>query len=70
MDGRGKVVAVDPPALDLAAGAAGSASVRLVVPADAPPLSEASIRLTATSDSTAAVGGFNSAKKMLTVIHE
>ena len=70
VDGRGKVVAVDPPALDLAAGAEGGATVRFVVPPDAQPRSEVGIRLTATSDSTAAVGGFNSAKKTLTVIHE
>jgi von Willebrand factor A domain-containing protein 7 len=70
VDDRGKLVVVDPPALDLAAGAEGSATVRVVAPADAQPQSEVGIRLTATGDSTAAVGGFNSAKKTLTVIRE
>ena len=69
-DGRGKVIPVDPPALDLAAGAEGSATVRLLVPADAQPLGEASVRLTATSDATAAGGGFNSAQKTFRVIRE
>jgi hypothetical protein len=67
---RGKLVAVDPPALELEAGAEGTAAVRLTVPADAPAASEASIRLTATSDARAAIGGFNSASKSFTVIRE
>ena len=70
VDDRGKVVAVDPPALDLAAGAEGAATVRLLVPADAKPESEATIRLTATSDPTAAAGGFNAAKKTFTIVRE
>jgi hypothetical protein len=69
-DHRGKLVAVDPPALELEAGAEGTAAVRLTVPADAPAASEASIRLTATSDARAAIGGFNSASKSFTVIRE
>jgi hypothetical protein len=69
-DQSGKVVAVEPPALELGAGAEGIATVRLRVPTDAPPKSKASIRLTATSDGTAAVGRFNSASKTLTVIRD
>jgi von Willebrand factor A domain-containing protein 7 len=68
-DHSGKVVAVEPPALELAAGAEGIATVRLTVPADAPPKSKASIRLTATSEGAAAVG-FNSASKTVTVIRD
>jgi hypothetical protein len=68
VDGRGTVMAVDPPALDLAAGAEGAATVRLRVPADAQPLSKASIRLTATSDADNTVGGFNSAQKTYTIV--
>jgi hypothetical protein len=70
VDGRGEVVAVDPPALDLAADMEGVATVRLHVPADAPPGREASIRLTATSDATAVVGGYNSAAKTFRVVRE
>ena len=70
VDDRGKVVAVDPPALDVAASAEGVATVRLTVPADAPAQSEASILLTATSDAKAAVGGYNSAKKTFSVVRE
>jgi hypothetical protein len=66
-DGRGTVMPVEPPALDLAAGAEGVATVRLRVPADAQPQSRASIRLTATSDLDATVGGFNSAQKTYTI---
>jgi len=69
-DHSGKVVTVEPPALELGAGAEGIATVQLTVPADAPLKSKASIRLTATSDGTAAVGGFNFANKTLTVIRE
>jgi von Willebrand factor A domain-containing protein 7 len=69
-DHRGKLVAVDPPAVELEAGAEGTAAVRLTVPADAPAASEASIRLTATSDARAAIGGFNSTSKSFTVIRE
>lgn len=69
-DQRGKVVAVEPPALELGAGAEGIATVRLTVPVDTRPTSEASIHLTATSDATVAVGGFNSARKTFTVIRE
>jgi hypothetical protein len=69
-DHRGNVIAVDPPTLELAAGAEGNAIVQLKVPADARPSSEASIRLTATSDGTAAVGGFNSASKTFSVTRE
>ena len=69
-DHRGKVIAVEPPTLELEAGAEGIATVQLKVPADARPASEASIRLTATSDGTAAVGGFNSASKTFGVIRE
>ena len=67
-DGSGTVVAVDPPTLDLAAGAEGAATVRLRVPADRAPLSEASIRLTATSDANAPAGGFNSAQKTYRIV--
>ena len=67
-DRRGTVVAVDPPALDLAADAEAAATVRLLVPADAEPLSQATVRLTATSDANAAVGGFNSAQKTYTIV--
>jgi von Willebrand factor A domain-containing protein 7 len=69
-DHRGKVLAVEPPTLELGAGAEGTATVQLKVPADARPASEASIHLTATSDGTAAVGGFNSASKTFSVIRE
>jgi hypothetical protein len=69
-DHRGKVIGVEPPALELAAGAEGIATVQLAVPADARPASEVSIRLTATGDTTAAVGGFNSASKTFTVVRE
>ena len=69
-DHRGKVVAVEPSTLELGPGAEGIATVRLTVPADARPASEASVRLTATSDITAAVGGFNSASKTFIVIRE
>ena len=68
VDGRGTVMAVDPPALDLAAGAEDAATVRLRVPADAQPLSKASIRLAATSGADNTVGGFNSAQKTYTIV--
>jgi hypothetical protein len=68
VDHRGTVMAVDPPALDLAAGAEGAATVRLLVPADAEPLSEATIQLTAAGDDTGAGGGFNSARKTYTIV--
>ena len=67
-DHRGKVIAVEPPTLELGPGAEGNATVQLKVPAEARPGSEASIRLTATTDGTAAVGGFNSASKTFRVI--
>jgi hypothetical protein len=38
------------------------------VPADRAPSGEASIRLTATSDENAAVGGFNSAQKTYRIV--
>ena len=66
-DQRGKVVAVEPPTLELGAGAEGNAAVRLSVPPDAPAKGEVSIRLTASSDPAAAIGGFNSAAKTFTV---
>jgi hypothetical protein len=69
VDGRGNVMPVDPPALDLAAGAEGNATVRVLVPADAEP-GEASIHLTATSNATAAAGGFNSATKTFRIVRE
>jgi hypothetical protein len=69
-DHRGRVIAVDPPTLDLGAGAEGIATVMLTVPADAQPASEVSVRLTATADATAAVGGFNSASRTFTVVRE
>jgi hypothetical protein len=69
-DQSGKVVAVEPPALELGTGAEGIATVRVTVPADAPPTSKATIRLTASSDAPAAVGGFNSAAKTFTVIRD
>ena len=59
-----------PPTLEVGAGAEGIATVQLKVPADARQASEASIHLTATSDGTAAVGGFNSASKTFSVIRE
>jgi hypothetical protein len=64
------MIAVEPPTLDLGAGPEGIATVQLKVPADTRQASEASIRLTATSDGTAAVGGFSSASKRFTVIRE
>jgi von Willebrand factor A domain-containing protein 7 len=67
-DHRGKIVAVEPEALELEAGTEGHAIVRLTVPADALPASEASVRLTATSDAKATVGGFNSAGKTFIVV--
>ena len=67
-DGRGKVIPVDPAALDLAAGAEAAATVRLIVPAAGERLSRASIRLTATSDAHAPAGGFNSAEKTYTIV--
>jgi hypothetical protein len=70
VDGRGEVVAVEPPALELAAAIEGVATVRLHVPADAKPGSEARIRLTATRDTTAVVGGYNSAAKTFRVVRE
>jgi hypothetical protein len=69
-DHRGKVIAVEPSTLDLGADAEAVATVQLIVPADAQPTSEVNIRLTATSDGTAAVGGFNSASKTFTVIRQ
>ena len=69
-DHRGRIVAVEPQTLELEAGTEGIATVRLAVPAEARPASEASIRLTATSDATAAVGGFNSASKTFIVVRE
>ena len=59
-----------PPTLDLAAGAEGAATVRLLVPADAQPESEATVRLTATSDPNTTAGGFNSAKKTFKIVRE
>ena len=70
VDGRGNVLPVDPPALDLAAGAESAATVRLPVPADAQPESEATVRLTATNDLSATDGGFNSGKKTFRVVRE
>jgi hypothetical protein len=69
-DHRGRVIPVNPPALDVAAGEEGRATVTLRVPADAQPGSEVSVRVTATGDAKAAVGGFNSANKTFTVIRE
>ena len=69
-DHRGNVIAVDPPTLELGAGAEGIATIQLKVPADVRAASEVSIRLTATSDGTAAVGGFNTASKTFSVIRE
>ncbi|HEU4926108.1 MAG TPA: hypothetical protein VFT24_03620 [Vicinamibacterales bacterium] len=68
VDGRGQVMAVDPASLDLAAAAEAAATVRLIVPPAAEPLSQASIRLTAASGPLAAVGGFNSAQKTYTIV--
>jgi hypothetical protein len=67
-DGRGKVTPVDPAALDLAAGGEAAATVQLIVPPPAERLRQASVRLTATSDPHAAVGGFNSAEKTYTIV--
>ena len=44
--------------------------VVLPVPADAEPASEVSVGLTATADATAAIGGFNGARKAFTVSRE
>lgn len=68
VDGGGKVMPVDPPALDLAAAAEAAATVRLIVPPGAQSPSQTSIRLTATSDPHAAVGGFTSAQKTYTIV--
>jgi hypothetical protein len=67
-DNRGTIVAVEPQTLELEAGTEGTATVRLAVPADARANSEASVRLTATSDVAAPVGGFNSARKTFVVV--
>ena len=69
-DHRGKVIPVEPATLDLGASAEGTAMVVLTVPADAEPASEVSILLTATADATAAIGGFNGARKAFTVSRE
>jgi hypothetical protein len=66
----GRIVEVEPATLELGAGAEGIATVGLAVAADARPTSEASVRLTATRDATAAVGGFNSASKTFIVVRE
>jgi hypothetical protein len=68
LDHRGKIVTVEPQSLELDAGTEGTATVQLAVPADAPSASEASVRLTATSDVAATVGGFNSALKTFVVV--
>lgn len=68
VDRRGTLMAVDPTALDLAAGAEASATVQLRVPADAEPLSEVTIQLTASSDTDDTFGGFNSAQKTYTIV--
>ena len=68
VDRRGTVMAVEPPALDLAAGAEAAATVRLLVPADAEPLGQATVHLTASSDTNDTVGGFNSAQKTYTIV--
>jgi hypothetical protein len=69
-DHRGKIVAVEPQTLELEAGTEGTATVRLAVPAEALPASEASVRLTATQRRHGAVGGFNSASKRFVVVRE
>lgn len=69
-DDSGKVVTVDPPVVDVAAGADSSATVRVTIPADAPAESEVTIRLTATSDLSAPVGGYNSGARTLRVVRE
>jgi hypothetical protein len=69
-DHRGKVIPVEPATLDLGASAEGTAMVVLPVPADAEPASEVSVGLTATADATAAIGGFNGARKAFTVSRE
>ncbi len=69
-DDQGRVIAVDPPTLELGAGAEATATVQLSVAADARPKSELNIRLTASSDDTSVAGGFNSASKTFTVIRE
>ena len=69
-DDRGTIVAVEPQTLELDAGTEGTATVRLAVPADARAKSEASVRITATSDVAAAVGGFNSAGKTFVVVRD
>jgi hypothetical protein len=65
-DGRGKVVAVDPPTLDLAEGGEGTVSVRWTVPRDVLE-GETTIRLTASRDAPVGIGGYNSAAKTFTV---
>jgi von Willebrand factor A domain-containing protein 7 len=69
-DDNGEIVAVEPQTLELDAGTEGTATVRLAVPADVPPGIEASVRLIATSDVTAAVGGFNAASGRFIVVRE
>jgi uncharacterized membrane protein len=69
-DDNGKSVAVEPQALELDAGTEGTATVRLAVSADAVPGIEASVRLIATSDVAAAVGGFNTASGRFIVVRE
>ena len=63
-DGRGKIVPVEPPILQLDSGSEGAATVRLAVPADALSESEASVLLTASSDHSSST---NYARKQLTV---
>jgi hypothetical protein len=69
-DQRGKVIAVDPATLDLGASAEEVATVMLTVSPDARPASEVSVLLTATAETTGAVGGFNSASKRFAVARE
>jgi hypothetical protein len=66
-DQRGKVITVEPATLELGGGAEGNATVRLSMPPDAPANGYVSIRLTASSEPAAAIGGFNSAAKTFTV---
>jgi hypothetical protein len=69
-DHRGKLIAVNPATLDIGASAEETVTIMLAVPADAQPSSEVSIRLTATAETTGALGGFNSAAKTFTVRRE
>jgi hypothetical protein len=68
-DGRGTLMSVDSPTLDLERGGEANVTVRLRVPSDAPE-GEASVRVTASVDGPVDIGGFNSAAKAVSVIRK